>query len=253
MYHSFDVAVADVVGVNAAVLFQTIAFWCQHCEANGKNFHDGLYWTYSSNKAFREIFTYMTASQIDTALRKLIDANLVVKGNYNKSAYDRTMWYAVTEKGKSILGKSKMEKGKIKNPNAENREPIPNTINDAVEDTNTRKRAESVNLSAFDDFWAIYPKKDAKQAAIKAWMKLKPNDDLKNAIIAGVRRDIDGKWKGAERRYIPNPATYLNGGRWEDEATTDTVEDEYYPTYREYHEGDEFIEPEGCTPVGGRR
>lgn len=127
------------------------------------------------------------------------------------------------------------------------------TINQEIIHT-PRKSAKTVFTDGFDEFWAVYPKKDAKQAAIKAWNKLKPDDDLKQAIIAGIQRDIDGKWKGAERRYIPNPATYLNGGRWEDEAaTTDTADDEYYPTYQEYHEGDEFIEPEGCTPVGGRR
>lgn len=121
----FDVAVADAVGVNAAILFQNIAFWCQHSEANGTNFHDGHYWTYSSVKAFKAIFTYLSASQIDTALKKLLDADLIIKGNYNKSAYDRTMWYAITEKGKSIYDKSKMEKEKIANGNSRNREPIP--------------------------------------------------------------------------------------------------------------------------------
>lgn len=134
MNHSFDVAVAAVVGVNAAVIFQTIAFWCQHSEANEKNYHDGAYWTFSSNKAFRDVFPYMTASQIDTALRKLLDADMIRKGNYNKSAYDRTMWYALTENGKSISEKSNMEKRKTKNRNAENREPIPNTINNPIND-----------------------------------------------------------------------------------------------------------------------
>jgi len=108
----------------------------------------------------------------------------------------------------------------------------------------TRKRAECEILSGFDDFWAVYPKKDAKQAAVKAWLKLKPDDDLKQAIIAGVQRDIDGRWKGAERRYIPNPTTYLNQRRWEDEITpTKTDDDEYYPRYREYHPEDDFKEP----------
>lgn len=119
-----------------------------------------------------------------------------------------------------------------------------NTSNKKENNSITRKRAESAILSSFDDFWAIYPKKDAKQAAVKAWMKLKPDDDLKQAIIAGVQRDIDGRWKGAERRYIPNPTTYLNQRRWEDEITpTKTEDDEYYPRYRVYHPEDDFKEP----------
>lgn len=117
------------------------------------------------------------------------------------------------------------------------------TINQEIIHT-PRKSAKTVFTDGFDEFWAVYPKKDAKQAAVKAWMKLKPDDELKQAIIAGVQRDIDGRWKGAERRYIPNPASYLNGGRWEDEITpTKTEDDEYYPRYREYHPEDDFKEP----------
>lgn len=253
MFHMFDTEIATRYGVNAAVLFQNIAFWCNHSRANGTNYHDGLYWTYNSVKAFQELFPYLGKSQISSALQKLLDEGLIVKGNYNKVAYDRTAWYAVTELGDTMFRKpinanaenQRFDLSKIGNGNNENREPIPYINPDKKQDINTkRRRAESAILSGFDDFWAIYPKKDAKQAAVKAWMKLKPDDELKQAIIAGVQRDIDGRWKGAERRYIPNPTTYLNQRRWEDEITpTKTDDDEYYPRYREYHPEDDFKEP----------
>jgi hypothetical protein len=108
----------------------------------------------------------------------------------------------------------------------------------------------------FIDFWTIYPRKVAKQTAVKAWGKTGANDSqaLTDTIIADVKRRVDSEWKGKDVQYIPHPATYLNQRRWEDEVSaTDTADDEYYPTYQEYHEGDEFIEPEGCAPGGGRR
>lgn len=233
MFHMFDTEIATRYGVNAAVLFQNIAFWCNHSRANGTNYHDGLYWTYNSVKAFQELFPYLGKSQISSALQKLLDEGLIVKGNYNKVAYDRTAWYAVTELGDTMFRKpinantenQRFDLSKIGNGNSENREPIPYINPDKKQDINTkRKRAESVILSGFNDFWAVYPKKDAKQAAERAWLKLKPDDDLKQAIIAGVRRDADGRWKDAERRYIPNPSTYLNQRRWEDEVTTADTE-----------------------------
>lgn len=238
MFHMFDTEIATRYGVNAAVLFQNIAFWCNHSRANGTNYHDGLYWTYNSVKAFQELFPYLGKSQISSALQKLLDEGLIVKGNYNKVAYDRTAWYAVTELGDTMFRKpinanvenQQMDLSKIGNGNSENREPIPYINPDKKQDINTkRKRAESAILSGFDDFWSVYPKKDAKQAAIKAWKKLNPDDDLKQAIISGVQRDIAGRWKDAERRYIPNPATYLNGGRWEDEVTTSDAAHEEEP------------------------
>lgn len=117
---------------------------------------------------------------------------------------------------------------KIYEAEQQNVRPINISINQSIKHT-PRKGAKTVFIDGFNDFWAIYPKKDAKQAAERAWLKLKPDDDLKQAIIAGVQRDIAGRWKDAERRYIPNPATYLNGGRWEDEVTTSDAAHEEEP------------------------
>ena len=92
--HSFDPMIAKQVGVNAAVIYQNILWWAEKNAANGKHEHDGLWWTYNSITAFEELFPYMTAKQIRTALTKLEDDGLVAVGCYNKSQYDRTKWYS---------------------------------------------------------------------------------------------------------------------------------------------------------------
>jgi hypothetical protein len=92
--HSFDPVIAKQVGVNAAVIYQNILWWAEKNAANGKHGHDGLWWTYNSITAFEELFPYMTAKQIRTALTKLEDDGLVAVGCYNKSQYDRTKWYS---------------------------------------------------------------------------------------------------------------------------------------------------------------
>ena len=94
MEHSFDIDIAEKVGVNAAILYKNIKFWCAKNKANDVHFHDGHYWTYNSKKAFTELFPYMTERQVDYALNKLLEANYIIKGNYNKSPYDKTLWYA---------------------------------------------------------------------------------------------------------------------------------------------------------------
>lgn len=199
MYHMFDVSVAEMVGVNAAILFQNIAFWCQHSRANGTNFHDGNYWTYSSNKAFRAIFTYMSASQIDTALKKLLDAGLIVRGNYNKSAYDRTMWYAVTENGNSIYQKSKMEKQENANGNRQNREPIPDISTDQSIDKNidvcTRKRfipptVDEVQAYADEKHWT------AQEFNAERFVDFYSSKDWR------VGRDPMKDWKASARGWV---------------------------------------------------
>ena len=92
---SFSGEVAGMVGVNAAVVYHGIRLWCKHNEANGKNFHDGRYWTYNSRKAFAELFPFLSEKQVRNALAKLVDAGLLVKGNYNKVAFDQTSWFAL--------------------------------------------------------------------------------------------------------------------------------------------------------------
>lgn len=130
MEHSFDIDIAKAYGVPAAVLLKHLHYWIEKNRANEKNFYDGNYWTYNSKKAFAELFPYMTARQIDYALQKLIDDGLIITGNYNKVAYDRTLWYAITKKGYCILQNCKMENTKAENAIPEIVEPIPNKNTD---------------------------------------------------------------------------------------------------------------------------
>jgi hypothetical protein len=68
----------------------------------------------------------------------------------------------------------------------------------------------------FEDFWYKYPKKVGKQEAIKSWKKAKP-DILQ--VIDALNWQIPSKqWQQEDGKYIPNPATYLNQGRYMDEA-----------------------------------
>lgn len=101
--HFYDVEVAQIVGINAAILLENISHWCEHNAANNTNLHDGHYWTYNSIKAFGTLFPEMTANAIRTSIKKLKDAGLIITGNWNKSSYDRTQWYALTEKAETLL------------------------------------------------------------------------------------------------------------------------------------------------------
>lgn len=93
--HSFDPAVAQEVGLAAAVIYQNIYWWIERNAANGHNLHDGRYWTHNSVAAFADLFPYLTDKQIRTAIDKLEEAGLIVSGNYNDSPYLRTKWYAL--------------------------------------------------------------------------------------------------------------------------------------------------------------
>lgn len=74
-------------------------------------------------------------------------------------------------------------------------------------------------VDTFAEFWAVYPRREAKAAAFKAWKRLKPDADLIATIVAAVRaRSQTPQWLDSGGKYVPLPATYLNGERWLDNA-----------------------------------
>ena len=84
----------------------------------------------------------MTERQIDYAMKKLVDAGLIIKGNYNKSAYDRTCWYAITKAGYSILQNCEMGETNLSNGNDAIVEPIPDNKPDSKPDSSFNKQKE---------------------------------------------------------------------------------------------------------------
>lgn len=70
----------------------------------------------------------------------------------------------------------------------------------------------------FEKFWGAYPRHTAKAEARKAFVKLSPNSDLLETMLAAVKRQQGSEqWSRDNGQYIPYPATWLNQRRWEDE------------------------------------
>lgn len=75
-----------------------------------------------------------------------------------------------------------------------------------------------VESEHFVEFYAAYPRKVNRPAAAKAWAQ-KGCDALAANILADVRARVaeDPQWAKDRQQFIPHPATYLNGRRWEDQ------------------------------------
>lgn len=102
-YMTFDVEVATKYGTNVSILLGNINYWIQKNKANGKHFHDGRYWTYNTVAAFHNLMPFMSTNVINTALKRAEEEGLLVTGSYNKLPFDRTKWYALTEKGERLF------------------------------------------------------------------------------------------------------------------------------------------------------
>ena len=73
-------------------------------------------------------------------------------------------------------------------------------------------------VTGFEEFWQSYPHKVGKKAALSAWKKLKPNAALRTKIMESLEtQKASDQWRRENGRYIPNPSTWLNQGRWDDQ------------------------------------
>lgn len=82
-----------------------------------------------------------------------------------------------------------------------------------------RRESDSGYADTFSIFWEKYPNKKAKGAAGKAWRKLNPDAGLLQKILDAVAAQVSSEaWTRDGGRFIPHPATWLNGQRWEDQA-----------------------------------
>jgi len=93
----------------------------------------------------------------------------------------------------------------------------PPTTHHQDQDQDQNRRAP---VPGFDEFWATYPRKTAKAAARRKWDQVVKTTD-QGMIVAAAARFAE-LWEqrlaaGKEPKFIPHPATWLNGGRWDDE------------------------------------
>jgi len=91
--HSFNIYLAQEIGVSKAILLKHIDYWICKNEANKKNLYDGKYWTYNSARAFSKMFPYWTSKSLGRWLIELEKDGWLISGNYNKRKDDKTKWY----------------------------------------------------------------------------------------------------------------------------------------------------------------
>lgn len=233
MLHSFDVEIAKAYGVECAIFLHDLYYWVKYNEARNQNEYEGRYWTFNSRKAYAYHFPYWSIDQIKRITKKLIDAGIVVTAQLNKKNYDHTIWYSLSDAGFSLMRSLNPELAISPNRTGETASAIPNTLlgvcieegssNTVVIPSNGRlvrkRNVVSTDIdNRFNLFWSAYPRLVAKQEARRAFAKLNPDDKLLDTILKDIeaRKKTDA-WKKNGGQFVPHPATYLRGRRWEDE------------------------------------
>ena len=163
MTYQFDTDIAALYGVDESIMIANLQFWIRKNEANGKHFHDGRFWTYNSIDAFTKLFPFWTARQIRRILKSLEEKGVIVTGNFNTSAYDRTTWYAF---GDSFLRKGQKHFTETSNGNDKSGKSVINNVTDIKPDNNPNEAADGgLFPSEQDSIIVTRPRRTAEPSA----------------------------------------------------------------------------------------
>ncbi len=70
----------------------------------------------------------------------------------------------------------------------------------------------------FNEFWRTYPKKADKIYCRKIWASLDFSDGLFEKMLTALAwQKHSRQWTKDDGDFIPNPSTWLNRGKWDDQ------------------------------------
>lgn len=71
----------------------------------------------------------------------------------------------------------------------------------------------------FNDFWEVYPRKQAKGEAEMEWGQIDMDESLFQTIMEAVEKwKTSDDWKENDGKYVPHPSKWLKRKGWEDEV-----------------------------------
>lgn len=131
--HVLNVHLATKYGVDEALMIHHFQYWISHNKRLKRNFIDNKTWTFQTIEEITAHFPYWSIDQVKRLLNKLVKKGVLSKNNFNKIAYDRTLWYAFCDESVfiddfiDIVRNRQMEKTESPNGKDEIARPIPHT------------------------------------------------------------------------------------------------------------------------------
>ncbi|WP_069997784.1 hypothetical protein [Cellulosilyticum sp. I15G10I2] len=229
-----DRCLAELVGLNDAIVLQQIHYWLEKNQENGVNFKDGRYWTYNPISRWQESIPFLSDNAVRRALEGLRKKGLLIVGNYNKSRVDRTLWYSIDYIALDALMDTKNddkpvqqeveimydapnafdENDKCKheettNANDEIATPIPKK-NIPSNNKPSNNKPNNKHIEQMDLLWSIYPNKKGQAQAFKKLprlIELYGYEQIQRSISRYIRGLDLEPWRKAQ-----HGSTFFNGG-----------------------------------------
>jgi hypothetical protein len=141
-HHSFDVHLAVEYGIEEAIIIHHFQHWIDYNmhKPNGEktSYREGRWWTYQTIDEIAAWFRYLNPRKVKYAIDQLVEKGVLIKGNFNKKCFDKTVWYAFKDQ-------KKFTKDKIVKCIDNFVVPIPDTKTDTKKTTTTHEELEPKN------------------------------------------------------------------------------------------------------------
>lgn len=193
-------SLAVAVGLNEAIFIQQVHYWLAVSSHN----HDGRTWIYNTLEGWQKQFPFWSISTLRRTIDSLRKSGILLTGNYNQSAADRTLWYSLdyhaldslnpsVEINKSSVQDEQMEMSKMDNPFVQNEqmligtETTPETTQRGGGVAPTERAASADNRGLSGPPIGQNQSLDADQETVKR-LKTECGHDHNQAVKAAKRR-----------------------------------------------------------------
>jgi hypothetical protein len=196
--------------IYAAILLGQAIYWTNRLEGDKGG------WFYKTAKEWEDE-TALTTDQQATARKLLVARGLLEEKRQGLPCqlYFRVNLEAVETSFRESTNLDGEDPG---NQSGKIPETLETTTETTTETTKCSLASKAEELADFERRYAAYPKKLARGDALKAWKQTAkqrpPTDEL---LVIVAFQAASTKW--ADKQYIPYPASYLRGQRWQDDLS----------------------------------
>ena len=94
---------ATFLGLNEAIVLQQLNYWLR----KSTNVREERAWAYNSIGNWHKQFPFWSFETVKRTIRRLVDLEIVIKGNFNRSSLDKTLWYAIDYEKLNVILREK--------------------------------------------------------------------------------------------------------------------------------------------------
>lgn len=218
---------ATAIGLNEAIVLQQLHYW-MNPRRNLGIVREDRRWIYNTYKEWQDNFPFWSLRTIQGIMLKLEREGLIdTTDEFNTDTRDRTKWYTINYGhpdlcvGDANVAHSTSDAilrgGDANVAHSTTKQRLhAETTTETTQETTAPKKSNDAK-SRFDAWYATYPRKVGKQSALASFMRHAANVPLDTLLRAVERQKKSSQWQKDGGQFIPNPSTWLNQGRWDDE------------------------------------